>query len=308
MKKIIQVSFLIIILLSIIYYRNDIVNWAVKQFFFSEGVTINKNNNYDLDYNFVNVQTTDNFYAKTKQHLYNIIFTGLNYGNTSFYFFCDYKECIDDVNEMSNNNSFTYINNFVHPFNSYRKLSIVITTYKKITINVEKTYLNIDIERINNKIKQIENNIITKDMNNTEKIKAFHDYIINNVSYDSDYIDNDLDDIYHRSHNAIGPLFYNKSLCGGYTDVMSVFLDQLNVPNYRISSEYHIWNLVNIDNNWLHLDLTWDDPITNGKPILIDEFFLIDTETLESYNTDYHKFNKEIFVETTYSQTNLIES
>lgn len=302
MKKIIQVGVLLIILMSVLYYRAPIVSWLVKNFFFSEGVVIDNPNEYVLNYKYVNVQTTTDFYAKTKQHLYNIIFTGLNNGNSSFYFFCDYDDCQKDVTAMSENNLFLNINNFVHPYNSYKKLYVSMTTYDKITISIVKTYSNDEISLINQEIDKIENKIITPNMTTKEKIKAFHDYIVNSTVYDKSYVDNTENTIGSPSNNALGPLFYGKALCGGYTDVMGIFLNRLGVPNYRLSSEFHIWNLAYINNGWYHIDLTWDDPVTsNGANISLDKFFLISTKTLESYNTEYHIFDKSIAVEATYN-------
>ena len=72
----------------------------------------------------------------------------------------------------------------------------------------------------------------------------------------------------------------------------------LNIPNYKISSENHIWNLVNVDNNWYHLDLTWDDPVTsNGTDVLEYDYFLITTTELEELESDQHNFDIKIYKE-----------
>ena len=79
---------------------------------------------------------------------------------------------------------------------------------------------------------------------------------------------------------------------------MAIFLNKIGIPNYKISGEDHVWNLVYLDGKWLHLDLTWDDPVTsNGENILLDKFFLITTDELKALNTGYHDFNEEYFVE-----------
>ena len=294
MKKFLQVMFLLFIFLTVVFYRNTIVSYISKLFFYSEGVEIAKPNEYALNYNFLFVQNTNSFYAKDKQQLYNVIYTGLNNGSESFYFFCDYDECINDVNKMSQEESYLNLNNFVHPYNSYKKLYISITNYNKITISVLKSYTEEEIYNINIKMKEIENEILNDDMTVKEKIQAFHDYIVNNTSYDSAYDENPNS----KSHIAVGPLFNHVALCGGYTDSMAIFLNRLNIPNYKISSELHIWNLIFVDNRWLHLDATWDDPVTNNNTnLLLDKFFLIDTPKLKSYNTGYHNFDNNIFLE-----------
>ena len=80
---------------------------------------------------------------------------------------------------------------------------------------------------------------------------------------------------------------------------MQLFLEKMGVKNYRISSATHEWNLVYIEGKWLHLDLTWDDPITSdGTSILKDDYFLIDTNTLMSKEDGEHNFDSSIYKET----------
>lgn len=306
MKKFSKVVFLLVIFLLIFFYRDNIINWTMKNLIFSEEIVINENNEYALNYKYINIQKTDDFYAKSKQHLYNIVYTGLNSGNSEFSFFCEYEGCEEDVSKMSSdadeNNSFLYINNFIHPYNSYKKLYISITSFKKVTISVLKAYSNDEINLVNQKLETIEKEILTDNMTTEEKIKTFHDYIVNNTHYDNEYTKSGISDPNSTSHNAVGPLFEGKALCGGYASVMSIFLNRLNIPNYRISSELHIWNLVYINNEWLHLDATWDDPVTsNNQEMLLDKFFLISTTKLKSYNTQYHNFNEFIYVEATHN-------
>ena len=77
---------------------------------------------------------------------------------------------------------------------------------------------------------------------------------------------------------------------------MKIFLDKLNIINYKISNDQHIWNLVYLDGTWYHLDLTWDDPISEVN-ITRDNYFLINTSTLEKLNDELHYFNYYNFLE-----------
>ena len=77
---------------------------------------------------------------------------------------------------------------------------------------------------------------------------------------------------------------------------MKLFLDKLNIINYKISNDQHIWNLVYLDGTWYHLDLTWDDPVSD-KNITRDNYFLITTKNLESLDDDVHYFNYDVFTE-----------
>ena len=79
---------------------------------------------------------------------------------------------------------------------------------------------------------------------------------------------------------------------------MELFLEKMNIKSYKIASENHIWNYVYINNNWKHLDLTWDDPITNtGKNVLQYDYYLLDTKALENKKDNEHIYNKNFYLE-----------
>ena len=100
------------------------------------------------------------------------------------------------------------------------------------------------------------------------------------------------------SSGAYGVLFDGVGICSGYADAMSLFLDKLHVKNYRISSDTHVWNLVYVEGSWKHLDLTWDDPITDdGSNILEHEYLLISYDELKKKEDDEHDFDETIYKE-----------
>lgn len=294
MKKII----FILIVLLLIYFNKDISTYIIENFVYSKSNTVLEKNDYTLSYNYKHLNKTNDFKAYKKEDLMNIFYTFINGGNKEFDFYCEYDGCRDDVNEISSSDYITTINNFVHPYNSYKKVYITINNFGKVHVTVEKTYTDEEINKVNQKIEEIKKEIINDNMTDKEKIIAFHDYIIDNTKYDKSYIDNNLDDPFNPSHKATGLLFNGKALCGGYSDTMAIFLNQLNLPNFLIASEYHVWNAIYIDNSWLHLDLTWDDPVTSsGSDLKLDKFLLINDEALDSFKTGYHNYNQDIYLE-----------
>ncbi len=79
---------------------------------------------------------------------------------------------------------------------------------------------------------------------------------------------------------------------------MQLVLERLNVENYKITSQNHIWNAIKLNNIWYHLDLTWDDPIVeNGASILSHNYYLISTHELLALDTTEHQFDQEIYSE-----------
>lgn len=298
MRDLLKLLPLVILFILVFIYREPITEYIVEKIIFSKEIYIEEPNQYALDYDFEYIKTTDDFIADNRQEILNIIYTSLNNGYDNFYFYCHYEECQEDVSDITEPENIITISNYVHPYNAYRRVYVSTNSFDKVEIRIEKSYTNDNINSINQKLDQIIKEIITDDMSDKEKITVFHNYIIDNTVYDSNYLETNLDDIDNPSHKALGPLFFGRALCGGYADVMAIFLNRLNIPNYRISSSDHIWNFVYLDNNWYHLDLTWDDPVTDsGVNMRLDTFLLITTEQLENLNTNYHIYDKNVYPE-----------
>ena len=298
MRDLLKLLPLVILFILVFIYREPITEYIVEKIIFSKEIYIEEPNQYALDYDFEYIKTTDDFIADNRQEILNIIYTSLNNGYDNFYFYCHYEECQEDVSDITEPENIITISNYVHPYNAYRRVYVSTNSFDKVEIRIEKSYTNDNINSINQKLDQIIKEIITDDMSDKEKITVFHNYIIDNTVYDSNYLETNLNDIDNPSHKALGPLFFGKALCGGYADVMAIFLNRLNIPNYRISSSDHIWNFVYVDNNWYHLDLTWDDPVTDsGVNMRLDTFLLITTEQLENLNTNYHIYDKNVYPE-----------
>ena len=300
MKKYIILIFLIILFGFTFAFRKPLYNlyrtYIVKE---QKEVVLTASNDYSRDYSFNFVSLTDDFSPNNYQDLLNIYFTILNSGEDEFSFYCqdDYKECLTDVDNLANDQkTLSAINNFVHPFNSFRHLETTYDDYGKVTLKIDHIYNSSEIKLINAKVKEIEKEIWNNTMSDEEKIKQAHNYIINNSKYDKDRSDNNI--VNYKSDTAYGTLLEGYSLCGGYTDTMELFLEDLNIKSYKIASENHVWNAVYLNNDWYDLDLTWDDPITNdGSDILEYNFFLITTPELEEIENEQHNYDKTIYSE-----------
>ena len=160
---------------------------------------------------------------------------------------------------------------------------------------IEHIYTPEEISELNyiidNKLKEL----ITDNMSNVEKIKSIHDYIIDNTKYDTLKTEN-ISDTTYKSNTAYGVLMQGYGICSGYSDTMAIFLNKLNIPNYKISNDSHIWNLVYINGLWAHIDATWDDPVSEFNENR-DTYFLISTEELNKLNDKTHSFDKQIYKE-----------
>jgi len=166
-----------------------------------------------------------------------------------------------------------------------------VSSSGEITIEIEHKYSEDKISKINTKVKNILESLDLDGKSDKEKIKLVHNYIITHSEYDNDAIKGNSS---YDSNSAYGNLIEGHSVCSGYSDAMAIFLDILNIPNLKVSSDNHVWNLVYLGDSWLHLDLTWDDT-DNDK--YSNNFFLITKEKLLTLDKKEHIFDEEFFLE-----------
>lgn len=82
--------------------------------------------------------------------------------------------------------------------------------------------------------------------------------LANNISYDDDGVKNTK----IENQNLIGPLFYKKAVCEGYSKLFQQILSLLNVKSLVVSGcgrkvdGGHVWNQVEINGVWYNADVT----------------------------------------------------
>ena len=306
MKKLIVTFFLLLLWAVIYFYHKNITDYIMYDIIYKNDFFYSPPNEYKKINSFKYVKEVSDFNPKDKQDIINIIYTGLNNGWENFTFFChldEYEDCLDDVEEVTNDKVLmSNLNNYLSTYNSFNKVIVNINNFGRVNINVYKLYSDNDIAILDERVEEIYDELISDNMSDVEKIKAIHDYIINNTRYDNDRSEEIKNDtyinIYHHSNMAFGPLIDGKAICGGYTDAMALFLDKMHLENYKVSGEKHIWNLVYVNGEWKHLDLTWDDPVVNtGEDMLLDSFFLVDSKTLLEKDSTQHTFDETVFIE-----------
>ena len=254
-------------------------------------------NSYFIEDHFAYVDNYEKAEVHSKTDIINAIYYLINSGVTYSKRYCakDYTTCYQDMEAISSDtNLLSILNNYVHPFNSFDSI-IFNFDDKVIEIEIQHTYSNEEVTQLENEVQRIISEKLNNNMSTKDKIKTIHDYIINNTEYDTLKTEDITDETY-KSNTAYGVLMQKFGICSGYSDTMKLFLDELNIINYKISNDQHIWNLVYLDGEWLHLDLTWDDPVST-KNITRDNYFLIDTKTLELLDDDVHYYNSTIFSE-----------
>ncbi|MEI4831981.1 transglutaminase domain-containing protein [Bacillus sp. FJAT-53711] len=114
---------------------------------------------------------------------------------------------------------------------------------------------------------QIINSIITINMDDHEKVKAVHDYVVKLISYDTSL----------QAHTAYEALTNHSAVCQGYALLTYQLLKEAGL-HVRIvegtgNGQPHAWNLVEIEGKWYHLDTTFDDPVPDVQNRVTYSYF-----------------------------------
>lgn len=286
-----------IILVSIVNFYPDKVRSIIDEHILKKEYIIAKANDYYLDNDYIYLKNyTDD--VSNKEELLNYIYYVINTGSTYADGECtkEYTNCTKDLNEIANDEKkLSLINNFVHPFNSFKTISFTYNDQGRFSLIIEHIYTEEEITKINYIVDTKIKELIIDTMTNEEKVKIIHDYIIDNTTYDTLKTENIHDDTY-KSNTAYGVLIQGYGICSGYSDAVSIFLNKLNIENYKISNDTHIWNLVYLNGVWSHLDATWDDPISKFNENR-DTYFLISYDELVNLDDNTHSFDKTIYRE-----------
>jgi hypothetical protein len=161
---------------------------------------------------------------------------------------------------------------------------LVSYLYDEDTINSMKN-------RLNEKIDYIQNNYLNGVTDKLEQEYIIHDYIVNNTTYDYENYNNNT--IPHESYTVYGALVNGVAVCEGYSKAALLLFNKVGIEAGIVTSSAmnHAWNYVNIDNQYYHVDLTWDDPVPETNRIRYNYFNLTNIEMLR----DHYGWNDNLY-------------
>ena len=121
-------------------------------------------------------------------------------------------------------------------------------------------------------------------MTDLHKVLSVHDYIVSHVEYR--YFDS--------VNNGYHALVRGETQCYGYSQLFLRVMDRIGIPCEIVICDDvgngvgHAWNVVQIDGNWYHLDLTWDDSLPDAPGQALHIYFLkTDMEFKWKYGHDF---------------------
>lgn len=309
MKKMIVPLICFASILAVAFNHEKIVTFATNFFTNKQDLIILAGNEYTKNNDYLYVQRSTDYTPLSYQDVLNVFYSIINNHWESFTFYCptEYETCTDDIAKLSDSSvTLSNINNFVHPYNSFTNIKTSIDSRGEVTVKVSYLYTKDQINYINQEVDRIINMYNNSGKDIKDVIKDIHDYIINTTSYDVDYKEHK--DLY--TFNAYGALKSHLATCNGYTDLMAIILSKLNINNYKIAynptgdtnEDGHVWNAVLLNGKWVHLDLTWDDPVGDGQDYLYHKYFLVTTDEMKEADSGEvqvteHNYDKLVYQE-----------
>lgn len=185
------------------------------------------------------------------------------------------------------------------------------------TMNLKYTYKKDEVIAMQAQIDKAAADILSKITPQTsdyEIAKLFHDTVITSCTYKETP---DMNTIY-------GCLVENEALCQGYSRAFTFLCSEVGIDSLvvlGVANEPHMWNIVELDGEYYHIDLTWDDPdrAQNPDAIRYDYFGLTDERIrqlrqVDDYDYDipkangkkYHYYEYNGYVASTYEEAKAI--
>ena len=129
------------------------------------------------------------------------------------------------------------------------------------------------------KLLSVAKELSLRELTDIEAIIAVHDYLVLNTAYDNATAASGSGG---PSHYAEGTLLNGLAVCSGYASVFQMLMMLADIPCEYVWNDVHAWNLVQIDNEWYHIDVTWDDPSPDRPGFVIYTHFMLTDDEIES--------------------------
>lgn len=167
--------------------------------------------------------------------------------------------------------------------------------------NRQQLYSNAEVASLNKQIQQKSGeilNLISDNMSDYEKVKSLYIYLSTHITYDRkaegliNKGEKNLQTV--ESQTIVGGFINGEAVCGGIASSYQYLLYQVGIPCYIVSGTRrggdHAWNIVQIDGQWYHCDLTQDLGKADGfTAFLVSDSIIKLHHTVES--TDGINYN-----------------
>lgn len=168
------------------------------------------------------------------------------------------EEDLEDVDTLSE------LMEIIHEDNSWRDIHEIWDDTEVIEayFSGESDGLSDEDKYVLETASSIIDEIITDDMTDYEKELAVYNWQFDYVSYDEGHFSPiPVEDLEQYNYYPYGVLKYHSAICVGNATTFKLFMDMLGIDCKIIHSTVegeHAWNLVCLDGDWYHVDVTFD--------------------------------------------------
>lgn len=111
--------------------------------------------------------------------------------------------------------------------------------------------------------------VVKPGMNSFEKLRALHDSLVNHSRYNED-----------GGGNVRDILCAGSGSCEAYSAALCLMLEMVGIPSRLVTGAAdgpHAWNLVKLDDQWYHVDATWNDPViaSGAREVVSHAYFCL---------------------------------
>lgn len=134
---------------------------------------------------------------------------------------------------------------------SYESGLAIVHTYKNGNRKIVTSAM------LKDKVKELAQTCKNQAKDAYSQAKWLHDYLAWSAFYDFGY----------TIYDAHGVLLLGTGVCQSFALAYQMLLNEVGIPNRYVTGigggdgkkDFHAWNLVNIEGNWYHVDVTWDE-------------------------------------------------
>lgn len=216
--------------------------------------------------------------VKTEQEIYNMILDTMKSNKTTCYFNVsdeamikpdDWAKAYDGIEEVKVEYTIAQSGYNVFVTLSYWDNYPIVEAFQKN----DTTSLSAMQLELFDKYCDILGTCTSNSYSDYENELAIHDYLVSNVQYGGEE---------DGAYDAYSALIKGEAVCSGYVEAFKTLLDMLSIENRTVigigKEQAHGWNMIKLDGEWYHVDVTWDDPIDGDGSISHKYFNVSDAD------------------------------
>lgn len=141
---------------------------------------------------------------------------------------------------------------------------------------------------------------IDPEWSDLEKALYVHDYLASQYEYDTRSPGSETDPCHYDAYSLI---VEGKAVCEGYSLAYLYFMKRLGISCSTVPSDEmrHMWNQIQIDGAWYHVDVTQDDPLNDIPGRARHTRFLLSDEAMSAMGyTAWHSLLSDGCMDSSY--------